>query len=253
MKHGPATRPRRWLIAFGAACALLVSARARGAAGSSEAFASPSRGEILAPGSILEVRWTAACDGATEREDGRDRVEREREPMREVDEAELVLSLDGGLTFPIRVSTELSPCAGGFDWRVPSLASPHARLALRTGEGARGESERLALLSEDFTILPDPEGLPERLYARRGEWWTPEEAPVRRPAQDSLERTLGDAAARLTTPVRWTEAAAPASPNPAAERLPGRPRRVEPDLSTRAATNARALTSSPAAPVPMRC
>ena len=98
-------------IAFGAACALLVSARARGAAGSSEAFASPSRGEILAPGSILEVRWTAACDGATEREDGRDRVEREREPMREVDEAELVLSLDGGLTFPIRVSTELSPCA----------------------------------------------------------------------------------------------------------------------------------------------
>jgi hypothetical protein len=213
-----------------------------------EAFASPSRGEILAPGALLEVRWNAECEAReADRDFGRDR-DGKRE--REANEAELVLSLDGGMTFPIRVSGELSPCASRFTWRVPALPTSQARIGLRTGEDESDEEERIELLSAAFTILPDPERRPETLYARGGEWWIPE-APARRGLEDGLRRTLHGAASQIALPVAWTEISVPAAPvlarPPAgfARLLPARPLTKEPSVLS--------LASAPSAPTPLRC
>jgi hypothetical protein len=115
----------------------------------------PRAGASLAAGSIVEVRWDVPC---------------REEPG--ADEAELVLSLDGGMTFPIRVSPELAVCRDAFRWRVPALASGRARLALRAGSGEASDDERLALVGEEFAIVTgDAEGAEPLLRGSR-EWWT---------------------------------------------------------------------------------
>ena len=172
---------------------MLVASSARG----EERFLSPDAGETLAAGSAVEVRWSSVCSSETERDSERD-----------ADEAELVLSYDGGLTFPIRVSPEISPCASHFSWRVPSIPSSRARLALRVGREERGETEKIELLSEPFAILPDPDGQPERLYARSSEWWTPQ-APDLLTAEDFLEETLAGVPDRLASPVSTPDAGEP--------------------------------------------
>jgi hypothetical protein len=154
------------------------------------------------PGSSVELRWSPACEPKGDRD---------------TDEAELVLSLDGGITFPIRVSGEISPHASRFQWRVPALPSSSARLGLRTGDGGWEQMERIDVLSAPFAILPDPDGRPEQLYSRGAEWWTPP-TPSNRSADDLLGETVGDASSRITAPERWTEAnetPSPAEPRPA--------------------------------------
>ena len=168
---------------------LLGLAHAQGADRSS-VFRSPGPGEALVPGSHVEILWSPHC---------------QREDDRVLDEAELVLSLDGGITFPIRISGEISPCASRFQWRVPALPSSSARLGLRIGEKGWEEAERIDVLSAPFAILPDPEGRPERLYARGVEWWTLP-TPANRSAEDLLEETVGEADPHIMAPERWTEA-----------------------------------------------
>lgn len=65
---------------------------------------------------------------------------------------ELVLSLDGGRTFPVRVTRDLSPSTSGLTWRVPALPSPRARLALRVGDSGEPPDEEILLVSEEFAI-----------------------------------------------------------------------------------------------------
>lgn len=157
-------------------------------------FLSPGQNEALAPGSIVDLRWTSPCgSGSME------------------DEAEVVLSLDGGVTFPIRVSNELSPCETHFRWRVPSLASERARLAVRSGAEGRMETEALTLLSGEFRILADREGGVQRLLRRLGEWWAPPE-PTARTAEDLLERTMSPARSRIVLPGRESEIDTPRPP-----------------------------------------
>lgn len=160
-----------------------------------EAFLSPGSGEALAPGSIVEVRWTSLCESA---------------PGREIDEAELVLSLDGGKTFPIRVTPELRPCTSRFLWKVPALASEHVRLAVRAGAEERDAEERIEVVSADFRILPDPDGRVEQLRRRVAEWWTPA-APAVLSAEDLLDRTMSPARPEIGQPGRLAEAAIPPS------------------------------------------
>jgi hypothetical protein len=227
-----------------------VPLRASGVAGR-EAFTLPARGEILAPGAIVEVRWSAACDARDAAEDfGRERSGRDAASERQDNEAELVLSLDGGLTFPIRVSGDLSPCASRFAWRVPALPTSQARLGLRTGDDERDDEERIEVVSATFAILPDPERRPETLYARGGEWWIPE-APAARGPEDGLRPTLHGAASRMSLPVAWTEISAPGAH--ALTHPSVRFARLAPAPAPTIEPSALSLASAPSAPTPLRC
>ncbi len=118
-----------------AAGAVLLGLAAAAAARGGPGFDVPGSRTSLRAGTITSVRWTSSA-GTDARE------------------MELVLSLDGGRTFTVRVTGELEPDASAVDWRVPSLPTANARLALRIGSGSR-ESERIVLISEEFEIRAD--------------------------------------------------------------------------------------------------
>jgi hypothetical protein len=140
-------------------------------AASGERFSPPSRGVVLVSETTVPVAWSSPC-------------------RPDANEAELVLSLDDGITFGVRVSGPLAPCAASFRWRVPGLSSTSARLAVRKGRKGRPESERIVLVSERFTILPT--GTSPSPPPTRGaiEWWT-DQALFDVSAQDWLEQTMG--------------------------------------------------------------
>jgi hypothetical protein len=107
----------------------------------------------------------------------------------EFDEMELVLSLDGGRTFPVRVTGRIDPGVRAVLWTVPSLPTLHARLALRVGEDEPAEEERLAGLSAEFAIAASP-GIPlEQTFRVAGEERTREalEGAPPPPRGDALE------------------------------------------------------------------
>ena len=161
---------------------------------------SPGSGEALAPGAVVEVRWASLCDA----------MARPGE-KREIDEAEVVLSLDGGRTFPIRVTPELRPCATRFLWTVPALPTVHARLALRAGSEERDATETLEILSGEFRILADPDGRVEKLRRHVNEWWIPP-PPVALTAEDLLDRMMSPANGQIAAPVTSFDAALPTTP-----------------------------------------
>ena len=147
---------RRRTILAAAFCGSLVAAA--GLAQSAR-FLEPSGGGRLQPGSIVRVSWTLG--GAAERN---------------FDEMELVLSLDGGQSFPLRVTRDVSTAAGSLLWRVPRLPSAHARLALRTGSGERKGTETIRIVGGEFTILAGTGDPLEEIRQVRGEWRTREAA-----------------------------------------------------------------------------
>lgn len=74
-----------------------------------------------------------------------------------VEEMELVLSLDGGRTFPHLVSRDLPPGTTRAVWTTPDLPAPNAVLGVRTG--GRGREERVVAVSAPFEIVaPEREG-----------------------------------------------------------------------------------------------
>jgi hypothetical protein len=141
-------------IAVGAFCGLLVASAGLARPGR---FLEPATGGRLEPGSTVHVAWSL-------------------EEAPEFDEMELVLSLDGGQSFPLRVTGDLSVAAKSLLWRVPRLPTAHARLALRTGTGERRETETLRMVGEEFTILVGTDDPPEELRRVRGEWRTRDSA-----------------------------------------------------------------------------
>ena len=223
----------RWRSAALAAGLAVLAPVARAEA--TDGFQSPARGESLAPGSIVEVTWTSLCSTAQ----GRD-----------IDEAEIVLSLDGGKTFPIRVTPELKPCTAKYLWKVPALPAAHARLALRAGADERDATESIEVLSADFRILPDPDGRVEQLRRRAAEWWVPSE-PAALSAEDLLEQTMSAAREEVGLPTLLPDAAIPTS-SPSALR----PSRVAAPAAPSRLQAAALLVSVPArgagAPTPLR-
>ena len=150
------TRPRIFAgIAAPLVATFFLAAPRR--AGAATGFADPRAGDRLAAGSELRVRW---------------RRDASREA--EGDELELVLSLDGGATFPVRVSGRVAPDDDAAVIRVPNLPSEHVRLALREGDDEESESEHIVLVSEPFAI--DGSERPDRdsLFPVGGEWRTAE-------------------------------------------------------------------------------
>jgi len=95
------------------------------------------------------------------------------------EESELVLSLDGGRTFPVRVTGDFDPATRRVFWRVPALPTDRARLAVRAGADEEPAQETLLLVSPPFVISDSaPDSAPEELFAVGTEWRTQEALEV---------------------------------------------------------------------------
>ncbi len=112
------------------------------------AVLNPNRGERLIPGQTLDLRWSSLPP--------------------HVDEFELLLSLDGGRHYPVRVTPQLDPSLGGLAWTVPNLPTDWARLRLRWGcDGVEQEGPESAAFS-----IGSSDGQPmQAARYRNGEWW----------------------------------------------------------------------------------
>jgi len=98
---------------------------------------SPLPGAILSSGGSLRVSWSGSPGIATE--------------------WEAFLSLDGGRSFPLRVTPHLPVAEKSFEWSLPLLAASDARIRLRFGNGRR---EVEFDLPERFSIRPCVESRP---------------------------------------------------------------------------------------------
>lgn len=172
-----------------AATAAIMGLAACGAA-RAEGFRTPTPASRLEPGAAARVQWEPRGNASR------------------FDEMELVLSLDGGSTFPIRVTRALAAGTTEWTWRVPSLPTAHARLALRAGEEERPEAEEVVFVSEEFEIVAQGGAPLEHIFSIDGEWRTAD-ALEGRPGQ-TFPATLGPspAASSLEIP----DAAAPLPP-----------------------------------------
>jgi hypothetical protein len=131
----------------------------------SPAFAS---GRGLAPvpamvhaGAVIELRWSDLPADA--------------------EELEILLSLDDGEHFAIRVSPELEAHERRFRWRVPNLPAERARLRVRVGDNHGhewwldpGDAFRIV---EDLAPAREPDFEPAPM--REGNWWLGPEPSTR--------------------------------------------------------------------------
>jgi hypothetical protein len=124
-------------------------------------FTSPAAGARLEGGQTTGVEWVSDDRSVTA-----------------FDESELLLSLDGGVTFPLRVTRQIAPETHRLAWRVPAFPTRNARLALRTGSGSTPGSESIRFVSAEFIIEPAPQAPLEGTFLVAGEWRT----------RDALER-----------------------------------------------------------------
>ena len=98
----------------------------------------PGDGTVLAAGSTATVEWAPEADLA--------RQER-------WEEWEAFLSLDGGATYPVRITPHLDRDLRRVRFKVPSLPTRNARLLLRLGDERR---ETVFELPERFIITAAP-------------------------------------------------------------------------------------------------
>jgi hypothetical protein len=209
---------RKWTILASILCAgVVVSVASAEPAG----FREPAAGARLEPGTVVGVAWTPGEIGA-----------------RDFDEMELVLSLDGGRSFPLRLTRDISPDAESVRWRVPRLPSAHARLALRVGREEREESETVRLVGGEFTILEGSHDPLEELRRVRGEWRTREAAGS---AGEGIEPGLSGALPRVHAAFPSEGAALPPSSSAS---LPDRGRGQALELRVASAPGRTAATPS---------
>lgn len=132
----------RQRVALAAAIALVAAAGDAHASGARlPRLASPAPRSAVRPGDRVEI----AVAGAPER----------------AEEWEAFLSLDGGTTWPLRVTPHLPIAEATFRWIVPALPPGTARMKVRFG-GVAGERE--FVLDDTFSIAggPGPLLVPER-------------------------------------------------------------------------------------------
>ncbi len=208
-------------------CAALAALLALTAFASAEGrFEFPARGDVVAAGAAVEVRWTAPS---------------------EAQEQELVLSLDGGRTFPIRITPEMSPRSGGFRWSVPDLPSAHARLAVRAGSGEGREDESLEAVSGEFTIASA--GGSAELVCGATEWWT-RQALLGVSAEDLLAQAMRGSAERLVVPGFVLDISEPDPPAAPVREMSDR--RLVVTANASLPTSSGILAARLAAPLPLR-
>lgn len=125
-------------------------------------FLSPRAGETLRAGQTVEIRFQGVPD--------------------EVDEVELLLVSGRSRRLVLRLTESLGPAAASFDWKVPALSMPDARLVLRMGlDGREVESEPSGV----FAIESSGSAATASLSLRNGELWVGDDDPDRK-IQDSL-------------------------------------------------------------------
>ena len=113
-------------MAFGRAFAsLLAIAMPAGAA-----VIAPPR--PAAPASLSAIRFSHPAEGSSLREGDAVQIRWSGVPA-DAEEIELLLSVDGGQQFSLRLTDELDSTSGSFLWRVPSLSTDTASLAIRMG------------------------------------------------------------------------------------------------------------------------
>jgi hypothetical protein len=144
-------------------------------------------------GQIVELRWST--------------------PPADVEELEVMLSLDGGRTYDVRISPEIDPRTKVWRWRVPNLPTSEARLRLRLGS-RRGEREGQP--TPPFTILGAGDRPIERRQVHEGRWWDGLDAFERASAPASLGasgESIQSSAAECTAalPPRASDVAAESS------------------------------------------
>ncbi len=120
----------------------------RPAGPAAEILLPPAAARALHPGEMVELRW--------------------RGVPREAEEMELLLSLDGGRSFVVRVTPDLDGDRGAFSWRVPPFPSVQARLAMRINLAGR---EVVAAQSAPFRIAADRRAAPWTVRSRGGDLW----------------------------------------------------------------------------------
>ena len=112
------------------------------------AFTQPEPGAALHGGELVEIRWSGIPPKA--------------------DEVELLLSVDGGRHFSLRLTEELDAHSRSFLWRVPNLIADGAALALRMGIGGREVESAPGPL---FSLRPEPYSFKALLRWRSEEIW----------------------------------------------------------------------------------
>jgi hypothetical protein len=105
-------------------------------------------GEALVAGSSVEIRWALLPE--------------------DVEEMELLLSIDGLDAASIRLTPRMDPRAGSFRWDVPRIAAAAARLRIRYGQDGR---ETDGEPGETFSIALSPCLGTSPLLHRDGEFW----------------------------------------------------------------------------------
>lgn len=186
----------RWLVAV---AAFLLLACGAAPAGAGPRFTEPGPKAVLQSGDTIRVAWSLA--------NGLD----------DFGEMEILLSLDGGRTFPVRLTRDLEPDTTTLDWRVPALPTDRARLALRAGDGDEPAAERILLVSEEFSIEVGPSSRLEPTLPVRGEWRTREALDGDRTEAPLDPMTWGPAVPALHLASDLPEVSAPPRPQPVAD------------------------------------
>lgn len=158
------TAVRRILFASAPLLALALAAVARPVAASGPVAVSLEVPAVVSAGQTVVLRWSGL--------------------PAEVEELELVLSLDGGESYHVRVSPELEARELEYRWRVPDLPTRHAKLMLRMGGE---EGERLGALSREFRIEHVEGAARLELGFHEGQFWTGIE-PLHGPAGAGIAR-----------------------------------------------------------------
>jgi hypothetical protein len=107
----------------------------------------PRTGDVLAGGATAEIEWAPLARYAR---------------LQGVEEWEAFLSLDGGATYPVRITPHLDQDLRHFRWQVPPIPTADARLLLRFGDERR---ETVVELPQRFSIVPTPGVVPTSLLS----------------------------------------------------------------------------------------
>lgn len=133
-------------VGSGVACVLLAASTFAGEQWGE--LRRPVGGQVLRAGEWVEVEWTALPP--------------------EVEEFELLLSLDDGASIAVRLTSQLNPAISSFRWRVPNFPTSRARIQLRVGINHH-EIERRP--GEAFEIVGEAAQPLAGLRWHEGEWW----------------------------------------------------------------------------------